>query len=120
MKRNNGWIALADQKPAEADGETVLMWHAFQGTMPEKPGNCCRNRFYVYWQRLPQAGWQRAAERMPEKRDADEKNCVLAKDTDGRVKVTGWHQFESNPNLERWMRTPEPPDDYRELRQKMY
>ena len=49
MKRNNGWIPLADQKPTEADGETVLMWHAFQATMPEKPEDWRRNRFYVYW-----------------------------------------------------------------------
>lgn len=120
MRRNNGWIPLADQKPTEADGETVLMWHAFQATMPEKPEDWHRNRFYVYWQPVPEIGWTRTAERMPERQDADENNCVLAKDADGRVKVTGWHQFEHNPYLTRWMRTPAPPDDRKELRQKNY
>ena len=118
MKRDE-WFPLRDHPP-EPDMGTVLVWHVYQGVMPCKAEEWDKNRFFIYWRPLPDIGWTDAEERRPTRKDADGNNCVLAVDRDGRVKVTGWHQFDTNRNLARWMHTPEPPDDYKELSTKSY
>ena len=113
------WFPLRESPPVE-DERWILVWHVYQGVMPCRAEEWRRNRFFIYWRPVPEIGWTRAADHRPDKRDADEQNCVLAQDADGRIKVTGWHQFQTNYALTRWTRTPEPPDDYRELRTKIY
>lgn len=122
---NNGWIPLRECPPAAAESEkgkipTLLMWHVYQGVMPCRADEWRKNRFFVYWRPVPDIGWISTAERVPGNTDKDRDNCVLARDIDGRIKVTGWHQFETNHTLTHWMRTPEPPDDFRELRAQSY
>lgn len=118
MKRDE-WFPLRECPPAP-DGGMILVWHVYQGVMPCKAEEWQKNRFFMYWRPVPDIGWIKSADRKPTRKDADGNNCVLAEDADGRVKVTGWHQFDTNTTLTRWMRTPEPPDDYQELRQRSY
>ena len=119
MEHTDGWFHLRE-RPDVPENTTVLMWHVYQGVMPCNAENWHRNRFFAYWRPVPEIGWTMAADRRPTKKDADGYNCVLVQDADGRTKVTGWHQFETNCNLKRWMHTPEPPADYLELRQQSY
>lgn len=120
--RNNGWIRGESRLPCEADGDKngkVLAWHAYQGAMMCRWDYYTKNQFHVYWMPIADATarpWIVAAERLPTEEDADALNCVLAKDDQGEISVTGWHQFGWNNALSHWQRLPEPPGDYRELR----
>ena len=53
--------------------------------------------------------WIQTSERMPEKADADEYNCVIAWHEYGGLMVVGWHRVKDNPFFAAWARTPEGP-----------
>lgn len=112
------WIPLQEHPPTEEDGPFVLMWHIWQGVMLCRSAEWNHNRFFRYWRPMPAIGWVDAAERKPERKDADSFNCVLAVHRLEGFKVTGWRRFDTDRNLTRWMATPEPPEDYKELRWK--
>ena len=117
MKRPDGWIR---ERPDIPDKTSILIWHVFQGVLVCRAAEWNQNRFFACWRPVPEIGWTMATDRRPTKQDADSYNCVLARDAEGMTKVTGWHQFETNRHLIRWMNTPEPPEDYKELRTKHY
>ena len=115
MERN-AWIDLRKRKPAKRDGEFVLMWHVYQGAMVERRQQYRSNRFYSHWRPMPTEGWIDARERKPTIADSDVWHCVLTRHEIDGFKVTGWHQFDVDRYLTHWMPTPEPPPNYRELR----
>lgn len=116
---HHGWISIAERPPTAEDGETVLVWHVYQGVMAVARENYHKNRFYSHWKPIPTEGWIDVRDRKPTAEDGDVWRCVLMRhETDG-FKVTGWHQLEYDHYYICWLRTPEAPDDYIELR-KMY
>lgn len=113
---SKGWIPIRERPPNEQDGEIILVWHVFQGTMAVPRDKYHENRFYSHWRAMPAEGWIDAETRLPTKQDSDVWGCVLTRHEFYGFKVTGWHQFEWNDYYTHWMHTPEPPDDYIELR----
>jgi len=118
--RNNGWIELA-QSPIAAGFEPesiILVWHAYQGVLTEVCSRLGSNRFYTHWQPLLVEKWIAAAEQLPTKADADAQNCVISRNSFGRISVTGWHRFRLETDLECWQSPPPPPTNFRELRNR--
>lgn len=114
----NGWISLSERPPNTRDGEQILVWHVFQGTMIVRRVDCHRNHFYSHWQKIPADGWVSALFRKPQVTECDLWQCVLAyHDTDG-FKVTGYHQFLWDKHLIFWRSAPEPPDNHVELQKR--
>ncbi|MBQ4492627.1 MAG: hypothetical protein II967_04970 [Deltaproteobacteria bacterium] len=113
---HHGWINLKEHTPAPEDGEYVLVWHVYQGTMAIRREECTKNRFYSHWKPIPTEGWIDKNEHMPTVEDGDVWRCVLTRHEIYGFKVTGWQQLEHDRYYTHWMRTPEPPDDFVELR----
>jgi len=109
-----------EEGPRAAAGEVLLIWHVFQGAMLCRAEDLRENRFFRYWQHIPREGWILSEERRPARADADGNRCVLAEHYDWGLKITGWHHFSTDPRWYLWMPTPEPPEDYRQLRTSMY
>ena len=116
---HNGWISLNERTPAPVDGEYVLVWHVYQGTMAIRREEYTKNRFYSHWKPIPAEGWIDKNEHMPTAEDGDVWRCVLTRHEIYGFKVTGWQQLEHDRYYTHWMRTPEPPDDFIELRNRL-
>lgn len=122
---DSGWVRGSLRLPGSADGDQtgkLLVWHAYQGAMLTTWWDYPTNRFHVYWMplsSLDETGWIEAADKLPTVNDADALNCVLVEDHRGDLKVTGFHQFGWNKMLVRWHRLPCPPQDAKELRQRI-
>ena len=116
---HHGWISLSKRTPAPVDGEYVLVWHVYQGTMAIRREEYTKNRFYSHWKPIPAEGWIDKNEHMPTAEDGDVWRCVLTRHEIYGFKVTGWQQLEHDRYYTHWMRTPEPPDDFIELRNRL-
>lgn len=118
---NHGWMDISTCPVAKSrkDARTVLVWHVFNGTMVYSTLNARENRFNMYWQEPPET-WIDPHERMPTREDADDLSCILVIDRYGDIRVRGWRQVETPEDVYRWAKRPEPPDNYRELRDEMY
>ena len=116
---HHGWISLNERTPAPADGEYVLVWHVYQGTMAIRREEYTKNRFYSHWKPIPAEGWIDKNEHMPTAEDGDVWRCVLTRHEIYGFKVTGWQQLEHDRYYTHWMCTPEPPDDFVELRNRL-
>ena len=116
---HHGWISLNERTPAPADGEYALVWHVYQGTMAIRREEYTKNRFYSHWKPIPAEGWIDKNEHMPTAEDGDVWRCVLTRHEIYGFKVTGWQQLEHDRYYTHWMRTPEPPDDFIELRNRL-
>ena len=124
VSMDSGWIRGSLRLPGSADGDQtgkLLVWHAYQGAMLATWWDYPTNRFHIYWMPLSalDPGWIEAADKLPTVNDADALNCVLVEDRQGDLKVTGYHQFSWNKMLVRWHRLPSPPQDAKELRQRI-
>ena len=100
-----------DTGEREGDGETVIVWHLFQGAMTVRPEDVGRNRFFTHRMPVPEDGWIRTSERMPGPEDADALRCVLARHEIYGVRITGIVQFELDRRYTSWRRAPDPPDE---------
>lgn len=114
----NGWIDLKERVPTEKDGELVLVWHVFQGSMIIDYDKHSDNPFYAYWQTIPEDEWIDPREREPIREDSDAWNCVLTHHEIYGYKVTGWHRVSASTAYTRWRRLPKPPPGHVELRKK--
>ena len=115
----HGWISLTERPPTAEDGEYVLVWHVYQGTMAVAREDYSKNRFYSHWKPTPTEGWIDVNDRKPTIEDGDVWRCVLTRHQYYGFKVTGWHQLEYDRYYTHWMPTPELPDDYIELRNRI-
>ena len=53
----HGWISLTERPPTAEDGEYVLVWHVYQGTMAVARDDYRKNRFTAIGNpRRPRAG----------------------------------------------------------------
>lgn len=73
---------------------------------------------YTHWKPMPRRGWIAKEDRKPTADDADIMGCVLARHANEGLRVTGWHQFETNRYYTHWMPTPLPPEDGRAYRNR--
>lgn len=114
------WIPIKDRRPTQDDGDQngyVFAWHAFNGAVLAR-WNRFENRFFAYWMPVDSIAllWINTAERMPEKEDCDEQECILALCADRGLAIVNRHLIGK---YAAWQRLPAPPDDYRALRRKM-
>lgn len=91
----------------------ILVWHVFQGAMVIPICKIRSNHFYAYWREIPNK-WVATDERAPTAEDADMYNCVIATDSNGAVRMTGWHQIHTPSDSAKWQTPPDPPPDYKE------
>lgn len=119
---NNGWIELAhDPIAAGIDPDAyILVWHAHQGVLVYLCRNCRDNPCNSYWQEVNQSAWTDSKRRLPTKADADELDCVIARNRWGDILMAGWHRFANEDSLVSWQAPPAPPDGYLELRKRMF
>lgn len=115
---NNGWKDISTCPVAESreDARTVIVWHVFQGAMVYSTMSAKANRFNMYWREPPDT-WIDPHDRMPTREDADALSCILVLDRHGEIRVRGWQQIETPEDVRGWAPRPEPPDNYRELRE---
>lgn len=92
------------------------MWHAFQRTLAIRIEKIRDNRMYTHWRRVPATGWIPASSRLPTKADGDINECVLIKDDEDGIIVSGWHRFQRDRFCVAWQHMPPPPDNYLEYR----
>ncbi len=113
----NGWRYM-ESCPVAKDGHkrAVLVWHVYQMCMVYDPGKARDNRFIVRWQEVPDE-WIPAGERLPDSRDANPLGVVIVKDSRGDIRLRGWHMVNMESEITHWMRTPDAPDHYLELRE---
>lgn len=106
--------------PRSEDGKArcVLVWHVYQMCMVYDCEKARENRFIVRWQEIPDR-WIPIEERMPGSADANVLGVVIVKDKHGDVRLRGWHQTNTESLITHWMPTPDAPDDYLELREKV-
>ena len=111
----DGWIDAARSpiKSGIPPEQTIFVWHALQGTMTVVCAKWNENPLYSHWRRIDNDAWVLTADRMPEKADADETNCVISRNIWGEVRTTGWHRFRDERWLTAWQTPPEPPVNYR-------
>ena len=114
---DNGWIGIAEHPIAAGDGP-VLVWHVYSGVMVEERDHATANRFMTHWQEIDTEAWIDARQRRPTREDADAYDCVISQNKWGDVAMAGWHRFEREASLIRWQHAPEPPANFRELRNK--
>lgn len=116
----NGWIPFSEAEPEESAClyGWLLIWHVFQGVMAERWEERHFTPMFTHWRHMPRKGWISAAERRPTADDGDIHECVVARHEIDGIRVTGWRQFQNDRYLTHWQRTPEPPVDYREYRNK--
>ena len=114
-----GWRDMKScPKPVDGKPHPVLVWHVFQMCMVYDCKNAPDNRFIVRWQEIPD-DWIPISERKPEFRDANVLGVVIVKDSYGDVKLRGWHHADKESGIVAWMPTPDAPDNYLELREKV-
>lgn len=115
---NHGWLDISTLPVAQSreDARKIIVWHVFQGAMVYSTETARDNRFNVYWQEPPET-WIDPHDRMPTQEDADALSCILVIDRYGELRVRGWRQIESPDDVRGWAPRPEPPDNYRELRE---
>lgn len=111
ITENPAWIRFEERPPGECDGETVRVWHTYQGAMAVRREDAGKNRFFTHWMPIPEDGWIGTDERRPGKGDGDPFRCVLADHEAFGIRVTGIVQFDSDRRYTRWMRTPDEPID---------
>lgn len=96
----------------------VLVWHVYQMCMVYDSEKALDNRFIVRWQEIPE-DWIAIDERTPGFRDANVLGVVIVKDRHGEIKLRGWHHVNAENGIAYWMPTPDAPDNYLELREKV-
>lgn len=111
----NGWIDLRECVPDDTE-EKILVWHVYQDALLISSRLYRQNRFYVYWQPIPQDGWTETDKRQPEREDGDTQGCVLAKHRIFGYRVTGWHQVRTVGGYTCWRSLPAPPENHRLLK----
>lgn len=114
---DNGWIGISD-RPIAAGDQPVIVWHVYQGAMVCRREDVASNRFYSHWREIDTGAWIDTAERRPTRNDADAQECVISQNKWDEISVAGWHRFENESSLIRWQHPPEPPANFRELREK--
>lgn len=114
---DNGWIGISDSPIAAGEGP-VIVWHVYSGVMVEERDNATRNQFMTHWREIDTEAWIDARKRRPTKQDADAYDCVISRNKWGHVDMAGWHRFEREDSLIAWQHPPDPPDNFRELRNK--
>lgn len=81
--------------------------------------NVHRNRFYTYWQPIPQK-WIKPEDGMPGETDADAIGCVIILDKTDKTRLMGWHQAPSYiRDIAGWQKPPGPPDNYVDLQKRI-
>lgn len=113
MDRDN-WISLHDLRPTEKDcyNGYLLVWHAYQRTLVIKIEQINCNQMYTHWRPVPITGWISVSSRLPTADDGDVNECVLIKDIEDGIIVSGWHRFLRDRFCIAWQHMPLPPDDY--------
>lgn len=116
----NGWTAFEEAEPEESAClyGTLLIWHVYRGVVVERFEDIHNTLMNTHWQAMPRRGWIATAERKPEREDANDRGCVLARHAHDGITVTGWHRFISEPRLTHWMKTPGPPADREKYRER--
>lgn len=119
--KDSGWIPNTQSPIAAgiAPDAAILIWHVFQGVMVGKCEEWKNNRFFSHWKTVG-TDWVSAKDRKPRREDADVYSCVISRNEHGEVGIAGWHRFEREPALMYWQSPPEPPADFRELRNKAF
>lgn len=112
----NSWTPVQGEK--RADAAVVLAWHVFRGAVIVDAAEFVKSAMFTHTMPIPTEGWIDAAKRQPCAADADENGCVMVYHKWDGYKVTGWRQFEWDKYIERWQRTPPPPENHRELRER--
>lgn len=118
---SDGWMTM-DSLPVpekKEDARKVIVWHVFNGAMVYDTMHARNNRFCVYW-REPPTEWNDPREKLPTAADADPQGCLLAIDRFGELQVRGWHLIQNAHDARAWARRPEPPKDYKELRNGVF
>ena len=114
-----GWTAYDRGEPEMADcvEGRLLVFHVFRGVVTETWEKRRYTPMYTHWKRIPRQGWIAAATRKPARKDADIRHCVLARSEMTGIRVTGYHQFETDRYLTHWMPVPSPPTDAEQYKQ---
>ena len=114
-----GWRDMSSC-PTAADGRSrpVLVWHVYQMCMVYDCEKAHHNRFVVRWQEIPDE-WIPVEERVPGSRDANPLGVVITRDNHGEVRLRGWNLATKENGVTHWMVTPDAPDDYLQLRERI-
>lgn len=84
--------------------------------MVEKRDCAMKNRFFTHWQEIDNDAWISVEKRLPTQEDADACNCVISLNKWDEVSIAGWRRFERETIFKAWQCPPEPPANFRELR----
>lgn len=112
---DSDWIEIS-KHPIAAGDAPVIVWHVYSGVMVEQRDRAATNRFMTHWREIDAEAWIDTEDRRPTREDADAYDCVISQNRWGDVGMAGWHRFEHEPILTRWQRAPDPPANFRELR----
>ena len=112
---DKGWIGINEHPIAAGDGP-VIVWHVYSGVMVEQRDRAKANRFMTHWREIDETAWIDARRHAPTKADADIYDCVISQNKWGEAGMAGWHRFGRESDLICWQPTPEPPTNFRELR----
>ena len=86
--------------------------------MVEGRDTALKNQFITHWQEIDGGAWISSKEHLPTKEDADAYDCVISLNKWGEIAMAGWHRFEHEESLYFWQHAPQPPDNYRKLKER--